>query len=313
MKPTDLDDPSPVEPDGAVLDRVHERSGAYRRRRRAQRVMSIGAGALLVVSAVAIALAVGRGGGTRPSEPSPTTTTTVPAVTNADIVGTWRPVSIADYDGSLTSPPLASVPTVRFGANNKLQGDDTCNGFGGDYELRPDGSFHQRGLSSTLVGCLRRTPPLLDVISKTTRVELHDGRMALLASDGHELAQLVRAVATTRIELPSNTMVAGSTMKGRVVVDNETGRVIPAYGCGSLFAVALSNAGYQPTIGWYLCRHALDIPTGVSTYPVVVEASILAVGAQGPLPAGMYEATLYQSTHFVPDPPALRIEVVAPR
>jgi hypothetical protein len=224
-------------------------------------------------------------------------------------------VSIADYAGPLTSPPLSSVPTVRFGAN-KFRGNDTCNAFGGDYDLRPDGSFQQRGLSSTLVGCLRRTPPLLDVIAKTTRVEL-DGRMVLRASDGHELAQFVRAAATARIELPSHTMVAGTTMKGHVVVDNETGHAIKAQGCGSLFAVALSNATYTPDLAWTTCLQELDLPTGVSTYRVVVSASRLGcTGCNGNLPIlepGSYEAKLYQSTHVVPDPPPVRIEVVASR
>jgi hypothetical protein len=114
-------------------------------------------------------------------------------------------------------------------------------------------------------------------------------------------------------------------MKGRVVVDNETGHVIKAQGCGSLFAVALSNDEYQPEIGWRLCLQDLDIPTGISTYPVVLPASTLectnapAAGeipvcsppnTPPPLETGSYEAKLYQSTHVLPDPPPVRIQVV---
>jgi len=108
-------------------------------------------------------------------------------------------------------------------------------------------------------------------------------------------------------------VVAGTTMKGRVVVDNESGKVIPARGCISLFQVILTNASYQPLVPWEQCGQELDIPTGVSTYPIAVLGSVNAGTAQlGPLAPGSYTAQLYQSTHVVPVPPRFAVEVVAP-
>jgi hypothetical protein len=165
---------------------------------------------------------------------------------------------------------------------------------------------------------------LQHALGETRRVEVSDGRLVLLASDGSTLAELVHPTVTARIELPSSSMVAGTTMNGRVVVDNQTGHVIDASGCGSLFAVALGSDGYRPDVPWRLCLQDLDIPTGESSYPVAVSAT--ALGCVGgpptdgipsctpsgppPLPPGTYEAKLYQSTHVVPDPPPVPVTVV---
>jgi heat shock protein HslJ len=273
-------------------------------------LVSIGSGALVVVLAFVVALAVGGNGESQPSgPPSSTTTTTKAADASSELLGEWRPRSIAGYTGALTSPPLNSTPFVRF-QRDRLDGEDGCNSFGGTYEVDPDGTFRPRGFGGTLVLC-PTAPTLQDALADTRRVEVHGDRLTLTDGAGHTLAELARAGVSARIELPSNSMTAGSTMKGRIVVDNETGHVIPAAGCGSLFAVQLRNEGYEPEFGWTQCRMPLDIPTGVSTYPVVVLASILRVGAQGPLPPGHYEATLYQSTHVVPDAVPVPIEVVA--
>jgi heat shock protein HslJ len=316
VKPSDLDDPSPVEPDDTLLDRVRSRGGAYRRRQRAQRWMSAGAAAVVVVLAVAVALAVGGGGDTKPSSPPPTTTTTLPAVTNADLLGDWHPVSIVGYDG-----PFANA-RVSFQRNNQLGGDDGCNAITGTYQL-DHGDAHFDAATSTL--CAPPAPFLL-TLNATTRVELRNGHLLLFAADGHKLAELVHPTVTARIELPSDTMVAGTHMNGRVVVDNETEHVIKASGCGSLFAVLLTNATYHPDPFWTSCLQELDVPTGVSTYPAFVSATTNnCTNAQPtggiplcsppnsppPLPPGRYEARLFQSAQVVPDPPAVPVEVVA--
>jgi heat shock protein HslJ len=312
MRPDDLDDPAPIEPDEAVLSRVHARSSAFRRRRRAQRVVGAGAAALVIVLAVAVAIGVNDDAPAPPSgPPQMTTSTTQPPITAADLEGAWRPRAIAGYDGALTAPPLGSVPLVRFVPNGRLNGTDGCNEFSGHYDLQADGTFRQRDFVTTNVGC-PSSVAFQDALGTARRVEVRDNRLLLLAADGRELAQLARPEVTARIELPSDQVVAGGTMKGRVVVDNETGRVIPAFGCGSLFAVMLTNAHVKPPIAWTLCRQTLDIPTGVSTYPVQIRANTSPViGPADPLPPGRYEATLYQSMHVVPDPPRVIVEVIA--
>jgi len=324
VKPSDLDDPTPVEPDATALARVHARSDTFRRRRRTQHWVSAGAAAVIVVLAVAVALAVGGGDSGKPTGPPASSTTIVPNITITDFRGEWRPVAIAGYAGLLTSPPLRDVPYVRFESDH-LDGNDGCNGFNGDFELGAGGSFRQTSFFSYAVGC-RSIPPLQDALGNARSLELDSGHLVLLSADGRQLAELVHPTVTARIELPSDTMVAGTDMKGHLVVDNETGHVIKAEGCGSLFAVALSNADYQPDIAWTTCLEELDVPTGESTYPVSVSASTNSCtngppsdgiptcsppNTPPPLAPGSYEARLYQSAHVVPDPPPIPIHVVA--
>jgi heat shock protein HslJ len=312
MRPSDLDDPTPVEPDDALLDRVRNRGGAVRRRRRAQRLASTAAGALVLALVVGIALVTVRSDDHATSGPAPTTTTTQPAVTAADLMGAWRPISISGYRGAFTSPPLASVPTLRLSDSGHIGGDDACNSFGATFDVQPDGEFRAVVHARTHVLCPHELP-LQQMLGEARRAELRDHHLVLFAADGHQLAEFVPWVVTARIELQSHTMVAGSTMTGRVIIDNETGKVIKAIGCGSLFQVILTNASYQPEVLWNLCAEPLDIPLGVSTYPVVVMGTVNAGVAPLPtLAPGRYEAKLYQSTHVVPDPTPVWVEVVAP-
>src|SRR5262249_26110436 len=155
----------------------------YRRRRRAQRLVSAGAAALVVVLAVAVAI----GANERSSAPSSgpatsTTTTTQPDVTAADLHGAWRPVSIAGYDGPLTAPPLDSAPQVTF-QRDRFTGNDGCNGLSGRYDLQPDGAFRQRDFMSTTVGC-PSAEPLWHALAAAARIAVHDNRLRLLADDG---------------------------------------------------------------------------------------------------------------------------------
>ncbi len=78
---------------------------------------------------------------------------------------------------------------------------------------------------------------------------------------------------SARVELPSRTMTAVSSMPGRVVVENNTGRAIHASGCLALFQVELISGSYHPSVAWPLCLQPFTIPAGRSSYPVTVEAS----------------------------------------
>jgi hypothetical protein len=129
---------------------------------------------------------------------------------------------------------------------------------------------------------------------------------------------------SARIELPSSQMSAGSTLAGHVVVSNDTGAAITATGCQSLFAVMLTSSTYAPEPLWLLCLQRFTIPTGVSKHPVTVQASthLCARSSTDPaipscvngrppaLPAGNYQAQLYQSAHVVPDPMGVPVTVL---
>jgi hypothetical protein len=113
-------------------------------------------------------------------------------------------------------------------------------------------------------------------------------------------------------------------MQARVVVRNNTGRAISAYGCGGLFAIGLVNSTYQQEVAWPLCRQHFTIPTGQSTWQAFIEASYLGCvtgphssrpclpnGHPPPIPPGDYQAVVYQPPpgHIVPTPPAVMVRV----
>jgi hypothetical protein len=114
-------------------------------------------------------------------------------------------------------------------------------------------------------------------------------------------------------------------MAGRVVVDNNTGRTIRAFGCGTLFRVALVSNTYKPAVAWPVCLQVFTIPVGQSSYPAPVMASYLQCSARPrgpvraclpsghppPLPAGDYRARLFQSGKLVPVPPVVTVRVTS--
>lgn len=132
------------------------------------------------------------------------------------------------------------------------------------------------------------------------------------------------APLSARVVLPSRTMRAGTQMPAHVVVENNTGHAIHAGGCGSLFQVDLVSRHYHPLVVWLTCLQSFTIPVGVSRYRVIVIASYshcaqgrpqpgmkscLRHGGAPPLPPGEYHATLFQSGHLVPAPPAIAVRV----
>jgi len=134
------------------------------------------------------------------------------------------------------------------------------------------------------------------------------------------------APVSISVELPATTMVAGSTMKGHVVVRNRTGRPIVRTGCGSLFQVALASDTIKPQVAWAACAQRITIPTGTSSYPVRVLGTYNGCsnsGSQGdmpaclpgsklpPLPTGAYRATLFQSSTVAPAPAPIPVQVTA--
>ncbi len=135
------------------------------------------------------------------------------------------------------------------------------------------------------------------------------------------------AAMSARVVLPSPAMTAGSSMPGRVVVENNTGRAIRVSGCWRLFQVALASSKYQPAVAWPTCSQTFTIPAGESSYPVTVKASYSQCSPgrpQGavraclpdrqppPLPLGDYHAMLFQVGNLVPVPPAITVRVTPP-
>jgi heat shock protein HslJ len=322
VKPQDLDDRAPIEPSDELLANIHARSRSFRRHRTTQRLTSVTTGLLVLALAGGLAwtridATNGRvGPGTSASS---TTTRAVPAITQSGIMGKWRPVSIVGYDGPLTKPPLGREPRLSFNGRDRWSGSDGCNDIGGTY--RVDGSgVDLLTFGSTAVGCPSGHPDF-EPIEGAARIELRNDQLVFSTSDGTVIARFERAGVTARIELPSTTMTAGSKMSGKVVVENNTGHVIPASGCGSLFAVLLGNAAIHPDPAWTMCLQPLPIPVGESSYPVMIWAAYqgcstpaqgdlpacLAAGGPPPLPPGDYQARFFQSSPVVT--PALPIDV----
>ena len=128
-----------------------------------------------------------------------------------------------------------------------------------------------------------------------------------------------QAPLSARIVLPSNTMTAGSSISGQVIVDNNTGRAIHGGDCGSPFAVALGSDTVKPSVAWPQCLESFTVPTGQSSWPVTVTARYSECGGgirrctngrPPSLPPGYYRAMLFQSPHLVPSPTPITVHVM---
>jgi hypothetical protein len=97
-------------------------------------------------------------------------------------------------------------------------------------------------------------------------------------------------------------------MAAYVRVENLTGHVMTAVVCGSMFQVVLVVNSSHPTPTWLACAQSVTIPTGVSTYPVVI-ASTYYDGGERPLPVGTYEATTYEMGNAAPLPSPAKVRI----
>jgi heat shock protein HslJ len=326
VKLEDLDDHEPIEPDDGLLATVHARSRSFRRRRTKQRLTSATASLAVVALVVGIASTRTDTSNRRLQVPaaSSTTNTVAPAATMTQdaILGRWRPVVLPPQvnKGPLIATPAGRPdPYLSFNGRGEWTGSDGCNEIGGTYRLDANGvRFDTEG--STAVACGADHPDFAP-IELAARSEIRDDQLTFLDSDGKEIARFERSGVTARIELPTTTMTAGSKMTAHVVIENNTGHVIEAGGCGSLFAVMLGNEAIHPKPVWPLCNQPLPIPIGETTYPVTVLAAyqVCSPIAQGtlplctpgggpaPLPWGDYQAQFFQSSPVVT--PALPIDV----
>jgi len=130
---------------------------------------------------------------------------------------------------------------------------------------------------------------------------------------------------SSSLDLATTTVVAGGQITGHVVVRNDTGRVLHAEACGSIFQALLTRPGYEPTPVWATCVQRVTIGRGRSTYRVTVTASYSRCSQSGPegtvpactptgappLPAGRYEATVFEQGTVVPLPAPVPVRVAA--
>ena len=135
---------------------------------------------------------------------------------------------------------------------------------------------------------------------------------------------------TARSEIPSRTLVAGSTVHARLHVLNRSGQPVTVTTCQSPFQIALSNNSYTPELAWPLCAMSFSIPAGASTYKLDLQTSYSSCGGQGatpdgraltpciagrppPLPAGKYQLELMQNPTVVETPTPISVRVVSTR
>ena len=127
---------------------------------------------------------------------------------------------------------------------------------------------------------------------------------------------------TARIDLPSHTIAAGSTLSGAVIVEN-SGPDLQVTTCGDAFVVVLTNDSVQynnPPRNQ--CLTTMTIPTGTSRYPITISGSYAScdeiVGSDYPsclpgggvpqLPAGEYSSLVLQAPS---SPVPISVETVA--
>ena len=145
-------------------------------------------------------------------------------------------------------------------------------------------------------------------------------------ASGHASATAPRyspALVSVQVEVPSRTMVAGSSMLAHIVVNNTTGHAIHANGCGQLFELALGSDSYPAQAGWPACLQPLSIAAGKTSYPWTIRATYDECGGTGnpplpaclpgggapPLPTGEYRVVFFQSSNIVSAPASIPVRV----
>jgi hypothetical protein len=219
-----------------------------------------------------------------------------------EIVATTRDKTYALFGGRT---PVDTRPIYFV----RLVGTFTCNGCS-----VPPGAVAPHGNEILFTVTVPQTQPPNDVFEVGSR--------AVDLSTFGTVYRLPLAVSA-RVVLPTQTMSAGSSISGRVIVENDTGAPLRVAGCGEIFQLALTNDSIKPDVAWRACLQFFTIPVGASSYPVTIRASYNSCSATPqpgvtsclpdnqppPLPAGEYHAVLFQSGTVAATPPPLSIEV----
>jgi len=211
-------------------------------------------------------------------------------------IGTFHLVTQA-LAGHGSQFPDPSAVQLQFLAAGRIRATGGCN-YLETKVASTRGHLHLLALGTiTQMGCfLGRSPApsvtqdrvLFAFLGKNPTWTIRGSRLTLTEGTS-TLAFDLRAQLplSARVVLPSTTMAAGSSMRGRVVVENNSGHALHVGGCGGLFAVALSNAKIQPEVIWLACSRDFMVPVGESVYPVVVEATYLSCSPGRPQGAVM--------------------------
>ena len=161
---------------------------------------------------------------------------------------------------------------------------------------------------------------VLAMVACSARADVPHGHSAHPGRPSTSTSPRPTAPVSARIELPSTTLAAGTTLSARIVVSNDTGHPITGGGCGSPFAVLLVSDDIHPMVAWPSCLERITVPVGVSTWNVDVSGSYSSCGGGAgvpcvngrttpPLPPGDYRATFFQLPHLVPRPAPIDVVV----
>ena len=306
MRPIDLDDTTPPEPDDTTRAGVHARTRSLRRRRRG---LQFGSSASLVVVVVLIAALAWPRSGNNPrvivpaTSPSTTTTALPLRAPIGGVVGKWRPISITGYGGVLLSDAV-----LNFQTSTSFDASNGCNSLVGEYLLGADGHFGiargTGGITQVLCTTAPGGPqlpvvPNWAVIEATARVAFSGVDLVLFAADGHELARYApipsatakcvfeNALAPDVFAMPTPVRLSESRVYGNGAVHLEppapdavaTASPASAWRAAHMYAGQASRyeivlASYSQILAGRLTRngHVVPNPTNVLAWVVIGQA-----------------------------------------
>ena len=254
-----------------------------------------------------------------------TPSTTLPNVSENDLTGQWRPITITGYHGPLTSPPLTQAPVIHFDGRGHWTGTNECNRANGTYQLGDGGAFHLVLRATTKIGCRQNLPGIPD---GADRIELHGAELTFFARAGAELAQYVRA---------------GVSIRPRIAVEHDAGRFVDDGSCDrrQLHRRAVATGRLRIAVRGR-ARQRRDQDSAIDRKPRVSPhlhdpgrahelsgighgrrrscisgprvgdiPSCRPNGSAPPLPVGNYQAVIYESANLVRTAPRVGVRVVS--
>jgi heat shock protein HslJ len=174
-----------------VVEDLVSRAATPVRRRRTWLASGLAA---VTMAAVGVAIAITAPSGNETAGvPTPSTSASTQTQTGA-LIGNWRPVDIVGYDNSKLPPsgrPAARAPNITFTSDGRWRGSDGCNGIGGTYSARDDGSISvdANGLQ-TLIGCIN--VPNSKVLDRAARFAIDGRSLTFYAAGGQRLGTYER-------------------------------------------------------------------------------------------------------------------------
>lgn len=94
-------------------------------------------------------------------------------------------VEISDIDGTTWSAPDSAEPYLTFASETKVEGNDGCNGFSGEYAIEGD-TITLSNLMSTMKAC----PDVDTWLSDAATAAVDGETLTVFDSEGEELGTL---------------------------------------------------------------------------------------------------------------------------